>query len=138
MKKTLNLSATLENLESFQEHVRYSAVTCGFDAKQLQQVELALEEILVNVIRYAYPEDRVGDIEVSCTWKSGQDLTIKVIDCGSAFDPLAKSGPDTSLALDEREVGGLGIFLTRKMMDEVTYERSQDKNILTMVKRCSK
>jgi serine/threonine-protein kinase RsbW len=134
LNKKMVLSATLENLEPFQDHVRSSALICGLDGKQLQQIELAVEEVLVNVIRYAYPEDHQGKVEVDCSWGSGPGLSIEVTDYGIAFDPLAEADPDTSLGLAERSIGGLGIFLTKKMMDQVCYERKDNKNILTMVK----
>jgi len=101
----------------------------------LYPVELSLEEVLVNVISYAYPNEEKGNIEVSCSWDSQQGLAIQIVDYGTVFDPLEKPDPDTGLSLDEREIGGLGIFLTKKMMDKVTYERSQGKNILTMIKQ---
>ena len=135
MNKTLVLSAKLENLESFLAHVRSFASGCGVDVNLLIPVELSLEEVLVNVISYAYPKEESGTIEVGCSWDSQQNLTIQVGDCGAAFDPLAKPDPDTSLSLEERGIGGLGIFLTKKMMDQVSYGRSHGKNILTMVKQ---
>ncbi len=134
MNKTLVLSATLENLEFFLAHVRGSATAWGVDAELLYPVELSLEEVLVNVISYAYPKEEKGNIDVSCSWDSQQGLTIQVVDYGVAFDPLEKPDPDTNLSLDERGIGGLGIFLAKKMMDKVTYERNQGKNILTMTK----
>ena len=135
MNKTLILSASLDNLEPFLDHVRCFATSWGVDAKLLYPVELSLEEVLVNVISYAYPKEEKGNIEVNCSWDSQQGLAIQILDYGSAFNPLAKPDPDTSLSLDERQIGGLGILLTKKMMDKVTYERSQGKNIFTMIKQ---
>lgn len=135
MNKTLSLSASLENLEFFLAHVRSFVASCGVDAKLLYPVELSLEEVLVNVISYAYPNQEKGNIEVSCSWDSQQGLVIQIMDYGTAFDPLERSDPDTGLSLDERQIGGLGIFLTKKMMDKVIYERHQGKNILTMIKQ---
>jgi anti-sigma regulatory factor (Ser/Thr protein kinase) len=135
LNKTLVLSARLENLDSFLAHVRDFASDCGVDVNLLIPVELSLEEVLVNVISYAYPKEVPGAIELGCSWDSQEQLTIQVTDSGAAFDPLAKPDPDTSLSLEERGIGGLGIFLTKKMMDQVSYERSQGKNILTMVKK---
>jgi serine/threonine-protein kinase RsbW len=137
LNKTLSLSASLDNLEFFLAHVRSFVASCGVDAKVLYPVELSLEEVLVNVINYAYPNEEKGNIEVSCSWDSQQGLAIQIVDYGIAFDPLEKPDPDTGLSLDEREIGGLGIFLTKKMMDKVTYERSQGKNIFTMIKQPS-
>ncbi len=119
-------------------HVRSSAAACGMDDNLLNQIELSLEEVLVNIISYAYPSHQKGDIEMNCSWDTQQGLVIGVTDSGIAFDPLAKPNPDITLPLDELGIGGLGIFLTKKMMDKVTYERSHGKNILTMSKRCSK
>jgi len=116
-------------------HVRNFAVACGVDVKLLHPVELSLEEVLVNVISYAYPEEEKGSIEVDCSWDSRQGITIQVKDSGIAFDPLDKPDPDINLSLDERGIGGMGIFLTKTMMDRVTYERRGGKNILTMGKK---
>jgi serine/threonine-protein kinase RsbW len=135
LNKTLRLSASLDNLESFLAHVRSFVASCGVDAKVLYPVELSLEEVLVNVISYAYPNEEKGNIEVSCSWDSQQGLAIQIVDFGTAFDPLEKPDPDTGLSIDERQLGGLGIFLTKKMMDKVTYERSHGKNIFTMIKQ---
>ncbi|MCP4023285.1 MAG: ATP-binding protein [Desulfobacteraceae bacterium] len=143
MNKTLVLSATLENLGTLMSHGRDAAVACGMDAKAIHQVELALEEVLVNVINYAYDQSqdqdqstvlsKIGDIELDCSCTSNT-LTITVADQGPAFNPLDQPDPDTTLSVEERTVGGLGIFLTKQMMDTVTYENSRGKNILTLVK----
>ena len=135
MNKTLILPASLDNLESFLAHVRRFATSWGADGKLLYSVELSLEEALVNVISYAYPKEEKGNVEVSCSWDSQQGLAIEIVDYGAAFNPLASPDPDTGLSLDERQIGGLGILLTKKMMDKVTYERSQGKNIFTMIKQ---
>ena len=137
MNKNIILPAILENLEPLMEHIRTSALACGLDAKGQTQVELALEEVLVNVINYAYPQDQnpPGTIEVECSWDDQQILTIVVADQGAAFDPLNKPDPDTTLSIEERDIGGLGIYLTKKMMDQVTYDRNQGRNQLTMVKK---
>ena len=97
---------------------------------------MALEEILVNIIRYAYPAKRKGNIELTCS-VSRKGLTIKVVDHGIAFDPLARPDPDTSLSLEERDIGGLGIFMTKTLMSDLSYQRSEGKNILTMSKHRS-
>ncbi len=136
--KRLVLSATLENLAPFLAHVREAARNCGLDDKEVNQVELALEEILVNVISYAYPRNRQGDAEVLCACEKERALTIVVTDRGAPFNPLDRPDPDTGLALEDRSIGGLGILLTKKMMDHIDYERHQGKNILTMVKKMRK
>lgn len=148
MDKTLTLPATLDNLESFMALGRDAAVSCGMDDAAVHQVELALEEVLVNVINYAYasspdqtPEqdqtpaqETDQPVELCCTCENDHSLTITITDRGKAFDPLDKPDPDTSLSVEDRAIGGLGIFLAKHMMDKITYERRRDKNILTLVK----
>ncbi len=141
MDNTLVISATLENLEALMAHGRDAAAACGMDTKAIAQVELALEEVLVNVINYAYASDQGSNkasdtIELDCACDNNA-LTITVADQGPAFDPLDRPDPDTTLSVDDRGIGGLGIFLTKQMMDDVSYERSQDKNVLTLVKHCT-
>jgi serine/threonine-protein kinase RsbW len=135
LNKRLVLSATLENLAPFTAHVREAALDCGLDDKAVNQVELALEEILVNVISYAYPEGSKGDAEVSCSWEKDRSLTIVVADWGAPFNPLDRPDPDIGLALEDRGIGGLGILLTKKMIDRIDYERRQGKNVVTLVKK---
>lgn len=141
MNKTLVLSATLDNLEALMAHGREAATACGMDPRAVQQVELALEEVLVNVITYAYADVDAGTgpspaIELSCDCDKGRAVTISVADQGTAFNPLDRPDPDTSLPVEKRAVGGLGIFLVKQMMDSVAYRRSRGRNVLTMVKRC--
>ncbi|MBI4651633.1 ATP-binding protein [Candidatus Desantisbacteria bacterium] len=104
----------------------------GFDDAALNQIHLASEEVLINIINYAYP-DKPGDIEISYEIENGQ-IIIEISDSGLPFDPLKKPDPDITLSLEERDIGGLGIFLTKKIMNEVIYRRENNKNILTMIK----
>ncbi len=98
-----------------------------------RRLQLAVEETVVNVIDYAYPLGINGDITVKMMW-NGNTLKIVVVDTGVMFDPTLVETPDTSLMVEERRVGGLGIHLVRKLMDSVNYEREDGKNILTLVK----
>jgi sigma-B regulation protein RsbU (phosphoserine phosphatase) len=98
-----------------------------------RRLQLAVEETVVNVIDYAYPIGINGDITVKMMW-DGNTLKIVVVDTGVMFDPTLVETPDTSLMVEERRVGGLGIHLVRKLMDSVNYEREDGKNILTLVK----
>ena len=96
-------------------------------------IHLALEEAVTNVIMYAYPKDEEHDIEVTV---SGDDngLTFKIIDSGNEFDPTLQPDADVTLPLEDRPIGGLGIFLIRKMMEKVQYSRVEGKNILALTK----
>ena len=96
---------------------------------------VAIEEVFVNVAHYAY-EGKDGDVEFNITFdKANRNITFKMSDSGIPFDPLKKADPDITLSADEREVGGLGIFITKKTMDTVTYAYENGKNVLTMVKK---
>ena len=94
-------------------------------------VGLALEEILVNTISYGYDDDLEHSIELGLANNNGQ-VTMTIIDDGRHFDPLNAPEPDLDTPLDERDVGGLGIHLTKKMMDCIDYRREGDINVLVM------
>ena len=91
------------------------------------QIDLCLEEMFVNIAHYAYP----AEILVS---ESGGTVTITLIDSGLPYDPLKKEDPDITLGAEERQIGGLGIFLVKKNMDAVSYRYEDGKNIFTMQK----
>lgn len=95
---------------------------------------LVIEEIAVNVVNYAYPEGVEGFLDIDIT--ATDDLvTITFSDGGIPFNPLAKEDPDTTLSLEKRPIGGLGILLVKKMMDDVAYRYEDGRNILTLTKR---
>lgn len=100
-------------------------------------IRLSCEEIIVNIIRYAYPEQTDGYIGIDVT-DSGGELRIVIRDGGRPFNPLEKELPDTSLALEDRDIGGLGILLMRQMMDNVSYIHVDGENRLLMVKNIGK
>ena len=101
--------------------------------KALMQIDVALEEMFVNVASYAYPEGG-GSVRLGIDVKDGR-AEITLADAGLPFDPLAAADPDTTLAAEDRRIGGLGIFMVKKTMDEVRYERTDSENIFTMVKK---
>ena len=133
----LTLPAELENLESLIEFIRNGIKNLGFSSKEINQLLIASEEALVNVMSYAYP-DGDGSIEITYSIENsadeGKNLVIQIIDWGVAFDPLSLPDPDIEAPIEEREIGGLGIYMMRNIMDEVRYERAGDRNILTLVK----
>jgi serine/threonine-protein kinase RsbW len=126
----LKLPAKLENLQRFMNSVSDCAKKEGFDQKRIGEIELALEEILVNIFNYAYPKSS-GDVEVNCKLETGR-LIIEIIDSGIPFDVTSLTDPDLTADVGERKIGGLGIFLVKKMVDEVKYRRGKDRNILTL------
>lgn len=104
------------------------------DSKLLTKFNLVVEEVFVNIVSYAY-EDTDTNNTVTISINDNDDKTIiTFIDSGKHFNPLIKDDPDLSLNVDERPVGGLGIYLVKKMMDNVEYEYKDNKNILTIEK----
>lgn len=104
--------------------------------KELYAIHLVCEELVVNVVSYAYPDDANGYLKVLIE-KENDCLTLQFIDGGIPFNPLEKEQPDITLSLEERQIGGLGIFLTTQMMDSVSYERKNNENVLTIKKHLS-
>lgn len=99
----------------------------------ISDFRLALEEALVNIISYAYP-DGGGDVQLECS-VSSPGLDVKIFDWGVPFNPKEVSAPDTDAPLDERAEGGLGIFLAHNLVDDIQYSRKNGKNILAFIKR---
>ena len=96
---------------------------------------VAIEEVFVNVARYAY-KDGEGNVTLGIGFdKESREITFRMRDGGVPFDPLKKPDPDITLSADEREIGGLGIFITKKTMDSVEYVYENGENILTMIKK---
>ncbi len=96
-------------------------------------INLALEEAVSNVIFYAFDDEKEHDIKIVISLEN-KNLSIEIIDDGKPFDPTARKQPDVSLPAEDRPIGGLGIFLIRKMMDNVTYNRHNNLNTLTLLK----
>ena len=102
--------------------------------KAVMPITVALEEVFVNVAHYAYP-DSSGDVSLSIDFDSeSRQMTFQMADSGIPFNPLAKPDPDITLSAEERQIGGLGIFMMKMTMDEVSYVYKDGKNILTMKK----
>jgi len=102
--------------------------------RSLHEVQLALEEHLTNIVRYAYDDDREHQIKVRVTFRP-PELRIEVEDDGCPFNPLQHPTPDLSQPIEQRPIGGLGIHMIRNTLDEVDYRRENERNILTMIKR---
>ena len=130
----LKVLATKENLDKVLAFIDEFLESIDCNPKTQMQVDLAVEEIFVNIAEYAYSPD-VGDTTVRAELlNDGSELSITFIDSGVPYDPLAKEDPDVTLSSDEREIGGLGIFLIKKYMDSIHYEYTDCKNNLTITK----
>jgi serine/threonine-protein kinase RsbW len=126
----LRTPAKLENLGRLIAALSDCAKVQGFGQEKISKIELAAEEALVNIFRYAYPK-APGDVEMVCRSK-GDRFAIEIIDSGIPFDATAMQVWEVTEGNHERQPGGLGIFLMKKMMDEVCYRREKDRNILTL------
>ncbi|MBQ7530969.1 MAG: ATP-binding protein [Paludibacteraceae bacterium] len=107
--------------------------TLGLPQELNMPINLALEETVTNVMLYAYP-GKSGQVLVEADTSPGQ-VIFTISDSGIAFDPTQQKEPDITQGVEERPIGGLGIFLVRQIMDEIRYERKEDKNVLTLVKK---
>jgi len=131
--QTLTVQAIPENLEQVTAFVDLFLEALDCPMKTQLQIDLCVEEVFVNIAHYAYG-DATGDAEVRlCETDNRVELTF--LDSGMPYDPLARKDPDITLAAQDRQIGGLGIFLVKKNMDTVTYCYEDGKNILTMTKQ---
>ncbi len=122
---------TLPRLNTLVDQVCQQA---KFDETLTMQMNLAIEEAVVNVMNYAYPQGVMGEVNIMATINDKR-LKFIITDSGVPFDPTAKAETDTTLSAEERPIGGLGIFLVRQLMDSVNYERVDEQNILTLRKK---
>ena len=126
--------AVLDSVSEICGRVHASARAAGFSEREAERWVLAVEEVTINIVKYSYRDSPVGTIEVE-TIPSAEGLTVHLADTGRAFNPLAAPDPNLKATLEEREIGGLGIYLARKVVDQARYERRSDKNILTLIKK---
>lgn len=123
------IPATPDQLSGVLKEISTYALQSGATEETVGQIELVLEELLVNIINYAYPQEP-GTIEVRYHLSKPSLLTFEIIDNGIPFDPLAMPEVDTEAPLEDRSIGGLGIFLVRNIAEDVDYQRQNGKNIL--------
>ncbi|NOQ19296.1 MAG: ATP-binding protein [Desulfobacterales bacterium] len=128
----IKLPANLENLQQLIESVSTCAKKQEFNPGKVTEIEIALEEALVNIINYAY-QNSIGDIKVTSYLDDDNRFTIAIEDTGAHFDVLSMDQPNLTSKISERKIGGLGIFFIRKLMNEVLYQRKDNKNILTLI-----
>jgi serine/threonine-protein kinase RsbW len=126
----IKVPAKIDQLQELIHFVLSFARRQGFSKEKIGEIELMVEEVLVNVIDYAYPQEE-GDVEVYCYPDEDNRLVIQVSDRGVPFDPLSVPTPDLSQDINSREAGGLGIFIVRQLADELKYVRDGKRNILT-------
>ena len=136
MQKVLCIKNDIHELNTLTQFLEEVGDELGLSPGLVMNLNLVLEEAVSNIIFYAYPKDVVVEEAVTLTLTCEQDeLLICLKDHGIAFDTTQKEDPDLTLSAEERPIGGLGIFLIRQLMDEVTYRREGDCNLFTMKKR---
>ena len=132
-ERSLTLNNDIQQIARLAEFTGSIAEDTHMDNALAMSINLALEEAITNVIMYAYPQGKGGQVQIDAVIREGS-LDFIISDTGIPFDPTAAPEADTSLGVEDRPIGGLGIFLVRKIMDKVSYRRENGKNILSMTK----
>ena len=132
--KELTIAATVKNIEAVSDFVNEQLEALDCPMKAQMQIGIAIDELFGNIAQYAYNPD-VGEATVRVeVQQEPLSVVITFIDGGVPYDPLTAAEPDTSLPVEERPLGGLGIFMVRKTMDEITYRYENGRNILSIRK----
>ena len=133
MKKEISIRNRLDELERVNRFVEEICEELGLDMELQMNLNLVIEEVVVNVISYAYPESKEANIELQAE-SDGKELTFVLSDHGNEFDPTLSDGANMDENPAERKLGGMGIYIVKNIMNEVTYQRLEGKNLLTMRK----
>ena len=133
--KKLVLTAEVSRMDDVLDFINAELEDCGVPMKTIMQIDIAVEELFVNIAHYAY-DPEVGEATVTVeVEEEPRCAVIRFIDRGRPYDPLSREDPDVTLGVEEREIGGLGIYMVKKSMDEDTYAWEDGQNILTIRKR---
>ena len=133
MIKEIRIKNQVSELEKVALFIEEIGEELGLGMELQMNLNLVMEEMVSNVIFYAYPEGTEADIELMAK-SDGKELTFVISDQGREFDPTAKEDTDLNVNPAERELGGMGIFIVKNIMNEVTYQRLEGRNLLTMTK----
>lgn len=135
LSSELEIDALTENLSRVQAFVDEQLEAAGCPLKLQMQISIAVEEIYINIASYAYEHGTGKAIIRAEVTKDPPAVTFTFIDRGIPYDPLAKQDPDVTLPAAERDIGGLGIFMAKQIMDEQHYEYKDGQNILSLTKK---
>ena len=133
--KEMTTEASVDSLSEVLKFVDTELETAGCSMKTQMQIDVAVEELFVNVASYAYPNGQGRAVIGVRIDDDIGEVFIRIIDTGIPYNPLEKADPDVTLGAEDREIGGLGIFMAKKSMDEMEYERTDGKNIVTIRKK---
>ena len=132
--KEMTIAATVENIDVVTDFVNEQLEVYDCPMKAQMQIDIAIDEFFSNIAHYAYnPETGDATVRVEVV-EDPMAVVITFIDKGIPYDPLKKADPNTALSAEEREIGGLGIFMVKKTMDDITYEYKDGQNILKIKK----
>ncbi len=132
--RELTVKAVVENIQTVTEFVDEQLEMLDCPMRAQMQIDVAIDELFSNIAYYAYhPEVGVATVRVEVV-EEPLAVIITFIDNGAPYDPLASADPDISLSADERQIGGLGIYMVKKSMDEISYEYQKGQNILRIKK----
>ena len=133
MGEGITLKNDVREVEKLGSFVKQVAESLSLDKSLTGKLRLAVEETVVNVMEYAYPQGTTGDVNIRAT-SNGRRLKFIISDSGIPFNPTEVTAADTTLSAEERPIGGLGILLVRELMDSINYERINGQNVLTLTK----
>lgn len=133
MRKELRIKNQISELERVNQFIEEIGEELGLSMELQMNLNLVMEEMVSNVIFYAYPEGADAEIELLAK-SDGKELTFVLSDQGREFDPTMREEADPNVNPAEREIGGMGIFIVKNIMNHVTYQRLEGKNLLTMTK----
>jgi serine/threonine-protein kinase RsbW len=133
MKKEIKIKNEVGELERVNQFVEEIGAELGLDMELQMNLNLVMEEMVSNVIFYAYPEGKHEEIELVAE-SDGKELTFVLSDKGKEFDPTMKEDADPNINPMDRDIGGMGIYIVKNIMNKVTYQRLEGKNLLTMKK----
>ena len=131
LDESIVLNSDLKEIRDLNNFIKKVCGALSLDEKMTRKIRLAVEEAVVNVMEYAYPEGKKGNVTVAAKADSNR-LKIIITDQGKPFDPTQKEKADVSLTAEERPIGGLGLLLVRELMDSINYEREGNSNVLTL------
>lgn len=133
MRKEIKLKNQVGELARVNQFIEEIGEELGLDMELQMNLNLVMEEMVSNVIFYAYPEGKTADIELVAE-SDGKELTFVLSDRGKEFDPTMKEDANPDINPIDRDLGGMGIFIVKNIMNQVTYQRLEGKNLLTMTK----
>ena len=133
MRKEINIKNHIGELDRVAQFTEEISEELGLNMEMQMNLNLVLEEMVSNIIFYAYPEGTEADIELMAE-SDGKVLTFMLTDQGKEFDPTIKGNMDMNINPAERDLGGMGIFIMKNIMNQVTYQRLEGKNLPTMKK----